>query len=391
MKKILTMVIFIIIVMTVDAQSLEKWDSSGTGFVIDSKGLILTAAHVVENASKIKVVLNDRAWDASILSIDKYHDIALLSIEASEIASLSISNSNKVLLGEDIRVAGYPLSDVIGTSLKITKGSISGIFPIETKKYFQIDAAINPGNSGGPLINDRGQVIGIISSKINSTYADNVGFAVPINYVIPMLKNEYIQTINEEKNEKMDGVKIATISQKAVVYILVKYKKEEDNNAISESIRTKNIFLYGEKGFPYGVISTDDNDNPYLSLNSNDFYSNISLSFDEEKHPYLYIEDKNKKNVQIAYTKSGNPGIWISDEENTNVIKLVMTETGSIIDMVDPITKNSLIRLSGDKIEGTKILIGDNGNYWRIILNTSTIGTYINIYDINGKYVWGSY
>ena len=395
MKKNVLLIVFCVnILLSIIAQNNENWDGSGTGFIINSDGYIITAAHVVKDVSMIKVILNGRSWDASILSIDTYHDIALLSIQASGLPSLPIIDSNKVLLGEDIRVVGYPLSNVIGTSLKITKGSISGIIPIDTKKYFQIDAAVNPGNSGGPLINEKGQVIGIISSKIDPSFADSVGFVVPINYIIPLLKNDYIDPVVEDDNKQyLDGVKIANLSQKSVVYILVKNRDNSKQKSIdiSDTLNVKNLYLYGNDNELKGILTTDQNKNPNLSLYSSDSKSQISVSFDDDNQPYVYLKNKNNTNSQIAFSNSGNPWIWLSDANDQNILKIVVTENGSIIDMIDPITKTSQIRLAGSFSDGNSLSIGDMSDYWRIILNTSSKGTFIRTYDINGKYLWGSY
>ena len=136
-KSIKVILIFLILIK-ISSQNNENWNSSGTGFIINPDGYILTAAHVVQDASLIRVILNGRSWDASILSIDIYHDIALLSIQASGLSFLPLADSNKLSLGEDIRVVGFPLSNVIGTSMKITKGSISGIMPIKKKSIYRL-------------------------------------------------------------------------------------------------------------------------------------------------------------------------------------------------------------------------------------------------------------
>jgi len=390
-------ILMFFILIKLSSQTNENWDSSGTGFIINPDGFILTAAHVVQDASLIRVIVNGRSWDASILSIDTYHDIALLSIQASGLSYLPLADSNKIALGEDIRVVGFPLSNVIGTSMKITKGSISGIMPIETKKYIQIDAAINPGNSGGPLINEKGQVVGIISSKINSTYADSIGFAVPINYANPLLRQEYIIPIIDDGNKvNIDGIKIANLSQQSVVYILVKKgikensEKEEKNTIKSENINTKNIYLYDKEDKLKGIISTDEENNPLISLYSKDDKSRLSLGFNTEQQPYVFIKNSNDTNASFSFSRAGNPGIWLFDKNDYNVARFVLTDNGSSIDLIDPINDAIQVQIFSNTKDGNQILLGGDSDSWRIWINDSKKGTFIRTFDYNGTYLWGS-
>src|SRR6059036_200351 len=161
----------------------EPRRSTGSGFVIDSSGLIVTNAHVVESAGQIQVRLADgRRFPATVVGRDGRVDLALLKIEgASRLTVLPLGDSNKLRVGELVLALGNPFGLEQSVSLGIVsrKGA-----PLTVAApgfdFIQTDAAINPGNSGGPLVNMAGQVIGV-----NSMAARNgsIGFAIPSNLV----------------------------------------------------------------------------------------------------------------------------------------------------------------------------------------------------------------
>lgn len=163
-----------------------KQEGLGSGFIIDGQGHILTNFHVVNNASTVKVVLNDGTkLDAKIVGTDNHNDLALLQIDTSKVNSikyLTMGDSSIVKPGQMSIALGSPY----GLQGSITVGIVSGIgrsIPGSSDRtmtnIIQTDAAINPGNSGGPLLNSKSEVIGI-NTAIESD-ANGVGFAVPIN------------------------------------------------------------------------------------------------------------------------------------------------------------------------------------------------------------------
>jgi len=175
----------------------------GSGFLIDGQGHILTNNHVVDKASTVKVVLNDGTrLDAKVVGTDKHNDLALLQIDTagiSPIKYLTLGDSSAVKPGQMSIALGSPF----GLQGSITVGVVSGVgrsIPGSSDRtmtnIIQTDAAINPGNSGGPLLNSRGEVIGI-NTAIESE-ANGVGFAVAINTartVLPeLLKGGVVKT-----------------------------------------------------------------------------------------------------------------------------------------------------------------------------------------------------
>ncbi len=163
----------------------------GTGFVVSADGLILTNNHVVEGADKVTVELPDRrVFEASVVGTDPNTDVAVVRIKATGLKPVVLGNSDEARVGEWVLAIGNPLGNAL--TFTVTSGIISatgrglGSLPNRTQgsiqDFIQTDAAINPGNSGGPLINVRGEVIGINSAIASETGLNaGYGFAIPIN------------------------------------------------------------------------------------------------------------------------------------------------------------------------------------------------------------------
>lgn len=161
---------------------------TGTAFVVTADGHLLTCAHVVKEATTVEVAIGGQPYDAVVVGVDEKHDLAVLKIEASGLPSLPLGDSSAVQLGQEARAFGFPLASVLGDSLKATRGTLSGIQLKEEHKILQTDAPVNSGNSGGPLVNNKGEVVGIVNAKLAGVAVSNVAFAVPIDYAKPLLR-----------------------------------------------------------------------------------------------------------------------------------------------------------------------------------------------------------
>ncbi|MBU3628985.1 DegQ family serine endoprotease [Polynucleobacter sp. AP-Reno-20A-A9] len=153
----------------------------GSGFIIESNGLILTNAHVVEGATTIYVTLTDkREFKAKLLGMDKRTDVAVVKIEARDLPKLPLGDSSRVRVGEWVLAIGSPfgLENTVTAGIVSAKSRDTGDY----LPFIQTDVAVNPGNSGGPLLNTAGQVIGI-NSQIFSRSGGYMGisFAIPID------------------------------------------------------------------------------------------------------------------------------------------------------------------------------------------------------------------
>jgi len=157
---------------------------TGSGFIINQEGYIITNEHVVHKADKIKVTLSDgREFIGEVIGSDTTSDMAIVKIKAEHLPLVALGDSDKLRVGEIVVAIGNPY----GLQQTVTMGVVSakgrsiptGIEGRVYKDFIQTDAAINPGNSGGPLLNTKGEVVGINTAII--PYAQGIGFAIPIN------------------------------------------------------------------------------------------------------------------------------------------------------------------------------------------------------------------
>jgi serine protease Do len=160
---------------------------AGSGFIIDRDGFILTNHHVIDAAERITVTLADgRTFRAEVVGTDPAIDVALLKIPgAHDLPEAPLGNSDELRVGEWVCAIGNPLGYVHSVTVGVVSFIGRKLFDPSLDDYIQTDAAINFGNSGGPLINTRGEVIGINSAI--SSRASNIGFAVPVNQAVDIL------------------------------------------------------------------------------------------------------------------------------------------------------------------------------------------------------------
>src|ERR1700722_2311984 len=164
---------------------------SGSGFIFHPDGYILTNNHVVADSTEQVVVLpNGNRIPAKLVATDPKIDLALLKIPGSNFPTLPIGESRKISVMDPVLAMGFPMYSTIGYGVSAYDGKINAVRQSEHAPLFQIDANINPGNSGGPLLNDRGEVIGIVVSKINAMQLAKTMGAIPerINFAIPIDK-----------------------------------------------------------------------------------------------------------------------------------------------------------------------------------------------------------
>lgn len=159
-------------------------EGQGSGFIIDNAGHILTNYHVIQDARRVEVTLSNRKkYTAAIVGVDPTNDLAVIRITARELHAATLGDSKGLQVGQRVYAIGNPF----GLGGTFTHGIISSIRPVRGQNSFideaiQTDAAINPGNSGGPLLNSRGEVIGINTMILSQVgQSSGVGFAIPIN------------------------------------------------------------------------------------------------------------------------------------------------------------------------------------------------------------------
>ena len=169
----------------------KEKEGIGSGFIINEEGYILTNYHVIEGAKEVVVTLSDgRDVKAKVVNYDENQDVAMLKISDDSVkvpAVVELGNSDALKPGEQVIAIGTPLSKEFNQT--VTSGIVSAVNRnVETGSgtqlnLIQTDAAINPGNSGGPLVNTKGEVVGINNMKIASDEVEGIGFSIPINSI----------------------------------------------------------------------------------------------------------------------------------------------------------------------------------------------------------------
>jgi len=202
-----------------------KQQSLGSGFIIDTQGYIVTNNHVVENAEQIKVKLsNGNEFDATVVGRDPKTDLALIKITPTEdLVPLEMGDSDALEVGSWVVAIGSPfgLEQTVTAGIVSAKGRVIGAGPYDD--FIQTDASINPGNSGGPLLNTRGEVVGINTAIIAS--GQGIGFAIPVNMargIVDQLKQ------SGEVTRGWLGVGIQDLSAELAAY----YNKDDSKGVL---------------------------------------------------------------------------------------------------------------------------------------------------------------
>ena len=247
--------------------SLANIEGSGTGVILNDEGFILTNAHVVASPlpykCKIDLMVNGKPVNrefkkVEVLGTHPKLDLALVKINPSEHAGKlipAVLAKDKGSPGQTVFAIGNP--GAIGQILNktITSGLLSGVDRIvEKESYYQVDAAINPGNSGGPLVNSKGEVLGIVTFK--STEAENVGFAIPMHDFKPSRFNSMTKSNSNKSEAKQYAITASQFHRQAIE--AQKYGGEDSDDA---------MFLYRLSSYHYHRAINHDPMNPDLFYN----------------------------------------------------------------------------------------------------------------------------
>lgn len=201
----------------------EPTRASGSGFFVTDDGFFITNFHVVHDATRIIIRTDAGNFPAQLVAADKANDVALLKVEGV-FKSLPLAASRDTKLGDAVFTIGFPNIQMQGVAPKLTDGKISSLVGLEDDpRYFQVNVAIQPGNSGGALVNERGNVIGIITLRMTESVAyqrtgglpQNVNFAVKSAYALALLESQpavaaKLKRPQTSKRKFADAVKTAT-------------------------------------------------------------------------------------------------------------------------------------------------------------------------------------
>jgi len=220
-----------------DADSPDKFFDSvplaenGTGFFITEDGYLISNYHVIKDATQIRLITTDGIIQAEIVEVDTINDLALLKV-AGRFSALPIANSRGVKLGSTVVTVGFPNPDIQGFSPKFAKGDIASLAGgADEPRYFQISVPVQPGNSGGALVDEHGNVVGVVSAKLDElavleasgSLPENVNYAVKSSYLLNFL-GSITNVTNKLKEPHVDDRKIADIAsdvQRATATVLV--------------------------------------------------------------------------------------------------------------------------------------------------------------------------
>ena len=205
--------------------------ATGSGVFITENGYLVTNEHVIRNASRINLVASSGKYFAKVVRVDVANDLALLKA-SGEFKPLPIAPSRKVALGSTVATVGFPDPGLQGFSPKLAKGEIAALAgAADDARYFQISVPVQPGNSGGALVEAHGNVVGIVSAKLNARAAlessgalpENVNYAVKSSFLLSFLESvpDVANKLKEPSTKEQKFEEVVKDAQAAAVLVLV--------------------------------------------------------------------------------------------------------------------------------------------------------------------------
>jgi len=212
----------------------EKGFSTGTGFFVTNDGYMVTNFHVIEGAKSVTVIspAEKKELPATIIQTDPANDIAILKVEA-QTAGIPLVSSFTSVKGEEVLTLGFPLVALQGQEQKATFGRINALSGIQNDiRFVQVDVPIQPGNSGGPLLNSRGEVIGVVTATLSQivtlrasgSLPQNVNYAVKIDYITPALNAAKVDRskVISPSSSKLDMAQVVSLRESSVMLVVAK-------------------------------------------------------------------------------------------------------------------------------------------------------------------------
>ncbi len=205
--------------------------SSGTGFFITEDGYLVTNQHVVADSAKVLLIMAAGTIEAKVVKVDKANDLALLKA-TGRLTALPVVTSRGVRLGATVATVGFPNPDLQGFAPKLARGEIASLAGAQDDaRHFQISAPIQPGNSGGALVDERGNVIGVVVAKLSQraalatsgALAENVNYAVKSSYLLSFLESvpEVAAKLKEAHSKERKFEDVVKSVEQATVLVLV--------------------------------------------------------------------------------------------------------------------------------------------------------------------------
>ncbi|MBX2984563.1 MAG: trypsin-like peptidase domain-containing protein [Bacteroidia bacterium] len=315
--------------------SIGQVASTGSGVIMSKDGYIATNLHVVKDAVKIEVVLNNKkkVYTAKLIGSDPSTDLALIKIEMDNLPAIKTGNSDNLQIGEWVLAVGNPfnLTSTVTAGIVSAKGRNINIvhnqFPIES--FIQTDAAINPGNSGGALVNTKGELIGINTAIMSQTGSySGYGFAIPVNIVIKTVK-DLIEF--GEVQRGFTGMDVADIDYETQQKLKISF---------DDGVYVANVLEDGP-AFKAGIRAGD------LIVGIQDRIVDAKSSYDE----YLSYQRPGDK-IKISYKRDGKVKdavlTLINKQGNTDLIKKTSVRSDELGADFSKVTKLEMQRYGID-------------------------------------------
>ena len=192
--------------------------SSGTGFLVSKNGYMITNHHVIDGCVNVKALFNSKEYNVNIIATDKVNDLAIIKANLKSEKFFSVSNDDAQLL-EEVIVAGYPLGKQVSEAIKATTGTITALVGMgDNYAEFQTDAALNSGNSGGPILNNKGNVVGIAVAKIQEEGVESFNFGIKSSILQIFAKANNIKFVTPN-NKEMKKKDLSELITKATIYL----------------------------------------------------------------------------------------------------------------------------------------------------------------------------
>jgi V8-like Glu-specific endopeptidase len=292
----------------------------GSGFVIRQDGYILTNYHVIKNANQITVTIPGRqAVPARVVTVDQEKDLAILQVSLRNVTALPIASSETVQVLDSVTVLGYPLPTELGTALSASDGKVNAIRDGHNggTQLFQIDANVNPGNSGGPLLNNHGEVVGIIVAKINSleyakengTIPERINFAIPVNEAQDLLRKVIPNFTPSNRQQVLTDQQVFASAKSSTVLIVT---DQDENGSKTYTENQANDSL--ERFIAEFVRAGESDSQTVFYASPCDYFENGQCT---RESIYRELQDYNNKWPSREYRLLGTPVVNVANEGGT--------------------------------------------------------------------------
>jgi Tol biopolymer transport system component len=229
-----------------------------SGFMVKSDGYVVTCSRALQNAAAIQITIGKKIYPARLVARDDRRELALLKVEGSDFPAIALGDSDRAATGEETRIFGYPLAAALGENVKITKGALlEAVYSQAGTKALQTDAAVNPGSSGGPLVNDRGEVIGIVSGTLIGVKG-KTGTAIPTSTLRELLRAQHIDVGPTPDQAKLEGAELFKKVSPAVALVRIATREELLRHNQQLSTKRCKVVVNDVEGDDYNEIDVNN-------------------------------------------------------------------------------------------------------------------------------------